>query len=265
MSTNLKAIAARYAGALKAADGLSPSADSVDRPTVSDIWHWKLEEVATFVATSTREFPYSSDYDHLFQYAHRHCLNSREDVQKAPDDVLLASMRLPTVAQWGWLHFIVRELGMTSLIINNWGWGALKGFEGITIVESEEQRRAQAGLYFLDVMRERGFDPLGGLTNWTEKLKSRFRARQQKELDEQGLSKWLRQRNEWAWMVYICRSVKIGSDNRGGEKVLYSGDHRVTFAREIREAAERRRRVWNADYSCHCREIEDASAKAGTS
>jgi hypothetical protein len=234
------------------------SVDSTDCPTVNEIWYWQLEERAEGLAISSRDRPYTSDYDHLFQYAHRHCLNSMGDVQKAPDDVLLESMRLPSVERWGWLHFIVRELGMTSLIINNWGYNSLKGFEDTRIGAPVEQRLAQAVLYFLDIMREKGFDPLAQV----RELAKGF-THEGKTYTEEEYFNCLRgdARFEWICYVYDYHSAEIAPDERGSAKVLYSGDHRVKFATEVRAAAARRRAVWNIEYSCNCEEQARAAAE----
>lgn len=252
MSTNLKAIAARYAGALKASESITLVGGVTDRPTPTDIWYWQLEQTVTRNVERKREVPSPvGEYQFLALYNHRDCLNSKQDVQRAPDDVLLDALGLHNVANWGWLRFIISEMGMTSMLINNWGWDTLKGYEdahGLPV----EPRRAQAGLYFLDIMRERGFYPLTELANWVGILKEKYKGIQHKELSDAELVEWLRGRNEYAWMVYICNTVEIGAHERGGMTVQYSGTHRVQFAREIHEAAERRRQVWNTDYSCDC-------------
>lgn len=250
MSANLKAIAARYASALKASEVFT--SDPEDRPTATDIWLYKLEDVVI----RNVEYPHSpssDEYDHSALYNHRHCLKTKEDVQCAPDNVLLESLKLGTVENWGWLRFIVREMGMTSLLINNWGWQQLKGSEALFgDDDTEEERRAQAVRYFLDLMSERGLDPLGDVRKLAQTIKDQIKEKSGKEWSESEFVAWLKGYDEWLYFVYALNSTVIRPEALSKDKVLYTDPQRTQLYSKIKTAAERRRRNWNAEWSCDC-------------
>ncbi len=112
---------------------------------------------------------------------------------------------------------------------------------------NEDERRAQAALYFLDLMRERGVDVLADVRAAAQVY------REQHKLSEAEFIQWLRGHNEWVYWVYTCESVIIRPEAKGGfSEVQYSGEHRTKFRSEIRVAAERRRQNWNAPHSSGC-------------
>lgn len=255
MSEGLKAIAARYASALKAAEVIVPSDDAEDRPTATDIWLYKLEEtVASIVKYPHRldkKRPDEEGYDHFYLYNHRLCLRTLEDVQNAPDDVLLEALGLHNVEKWGWLQYMVRDFAWFSLLAANWGLPSMRtsygGNSDATEDAYEDERRAQATFYFLELMRERGFDAM------TDVRASAQAYKEKNNLSEEEFIKWMRGHNEWVYFVYTCQSVIIRPEARGGfSKVQYSGDHRAKFRSEIRDAAERRRKNLKAPHPRDC-------------
>jgi hypothetical protein len=254
MSENLKAIAARYASALKASEVFT--SDPEDRPSATDIWLWKLED-AVIRNVEYPHQPSADEYDHFALYAHRSCLKSKEDVYNAPDDVLLEALGLGAVESWGWLRFMVRDFSWFSLLAANWGLPAMRtdygGHSDATEQADEDERRAEVCFHFIDLMRERGVDALAQAKRFASAFKEQYQQKLNKEISEEDFIKWLRAHNEWIYFVYTCRSVAIRPEAKGGfGKVAYSGDHRAQFRSQIRAAAERRRRNWNAEWSCEC-------------
>lgn len=250
-------MAARYAGALKVSGEMSSGEG--ERPTVMDIWLWKLEEVACRNFGRWKSKQDGTSYDHLVFYAHQYCLKSIEDVRSAPDSVLLEALWLPNVECWGWLYFMVRELGWFGMIANNWGWPILNVGEDIKYSNtSEEQRRRQAVFYFLELMRSRGLDPLAQVRRWVEIVKAKFKGIHKRELTEEELSTWVRKR-EWLSYIYLYGDKpNHPSALTVSSKPKYGGDTAAQLAGEIRAAAERRRAVWNAPHNCDCAEREQA-------
>jgi hypothetical protein len=251
MSEALKSIAARYHAALKVAEAFT--SDPEDRPSVSDIWLYKLEDaVCENVKYPNRSMYYKNgEYDPFLLYAHASCLQTKEDVGNAPDDVLLEALGLGTVENWGWLRFMVRDFAWFTLLAANWGLPAMRtdygGHAGATEAANEGERRAEVSLHFIDLMRERGFDVLGEVRAPVEAYK------QAHKLSEEDFIKWLRGHNQWVYFVYTCQSVAIRPEAKGGfGEVGYSGEHRIQYRSEIRAAAERRRRNWDRPRTCGC-------------
>lgn len=251
----LKIIAARYASALKAAEVIAPSDDGEDRPTATDIWLYKLEDaVASIVKNPNRlnkKKPDGEGYDHFYLYNHRSCLKTLEDVQNAPDDVLLEALGLHNVEEWGWLQFMVRDFAWFSLLAANWGLPSMRtpygGNSDATEDANEDERRAQAAIYFLELMRERGVDVLADVRASAQAYKEK------NNLSEEEFTKWLRGHNDWVYFVYTCESVIIRPEAKGKvSRVQYSGDHRTEFRSEIWDAAKRRRQNWNATHPSDC-------------
>lgn len=257
MATNLsKRLRAVEAQSVGLADG---------RPTLLEIWHWKLEEVvAANVEHWRSKTTPQGDYDHFFLYAHRACLRTKEDVGAAPDDVLLEALGLPRVQEWGWLHFIVRELGWFGLIAANWGWPVLPVGEDVQMgPTTEEQRRAQAVAYFLELMHARGFKPLTQIQDFAAQAKAGYRERVGKDIDEPTFIKWLRRHHEWLYFVYVFGAQpNLPAVLSAPKEPAYRAEHRAQFGAEIRAAAERRRRNWNASHADDCRAREIAAGLA---
>ncbi len=255
MSESLKAIAARYASALKVAEVFT---SGEDRPTINDIWFYQLEDaVWSNVKFPKRSMHYPDDqYDPFKLYQHRACLKSREDVGNAPDDVLLEALGLGTVKEWGWLKFMVRDFAWFALLAENWGWPAMctdySGTTKATESANEDERRAQAAFYFVDLMRERGIDVLANVSAAGQAHKEK------NNLSEEEFIERLRGHDEWIYFVYTCESVIVRPEAKGAYgEVGYTGEHRQRFRSEIRAAAESRRQNWNAPRSCDCEASSD--------
>ncbi len=255
MTESLKAIAARYASALKAAEVITPSGDAEDRPTATDIWLYKLEDaVANIVKYPHRldkKKPEEDGYDHFYLYNHRSCLSTIEDVQNASDDVLLEALGLGSVEEWGWLGFMIRDFAWFTLLAANWGLPSMRtsygGNSTVTVDANEDDRGAQAAFYFLELMRERGVDVMADVRTSAQAYK------EQNNLSEVEFVTWLRGHNELFYFVYTCESVNIRPEAKGGlSEVEYSADQRTRFRPVIRDAAERRRRNRNAPHTCDC-------------
>jgi hypothetical protein len=222
--------------------------ESSERPTATEIWYRQLESVVAQIIKYPRKRsePDAEEYDHFRLYAHQDALRTEEDVAAASDDVLLEALGLPNVENWGWLKFMVRELNWVMVLVENWGLPGLCGEynpydakRGIDIA-SKEEKRAQAALYFLDLMRERGIDPLAQLRAMAASAKEKYQARTGEEIADESFIAALCKKSEWVNSVYTCESVTLHL-SKGGE-VKYSGDHRERFFAEIREAVARRRR-----------------------
>lgn len=218
-----------------------------ERPTVTEIWLWKIEDsvknIVKYPHRLNREKPENEDYDHHFLYAHRDVLKTEEDVLNASDDVLLEALGLSDVEHWGWLQFMVRDFNWVELLAGNWGLPCLAcefgGSAALGLLSAEEgERRARAAFYFLDLMRERGVDPLADL-----------RERAQAFMEENGMSEeefveHLREQSEWDYFVYTCESVVFRPGTVGeGNKCLYRGDAQIEYLGKIRRAARRRRQL----------------------
>ncbi len=259
--SKLKTIAARYASALKAAEVVAPSDDAEDRPTATDIWLYKLEETVASIVKYPhlldKKKPDEEGYDHFYLYNHRLYLRTPEDVRNAPDDVLLEALGLHNVEEWGWLQYMVRDFAWFSLLAANWGLPSMRtsygGNSAATEDANEDERRAQAAFYFLELMRERGVDVMTDVRASAEAYKGK------NNLSEEEFIMWLRGQNEWVYFVYTSESVIIRPEARGGfSRVQYSGGHRAEFRSVIRDAAERRWQNWNAPHPGDCRQ-RDAS------
>lgn len=246
MSDAIKSIAARYASALKRSEVFSSPSARV-RPTLLDIWLWKLEEVALGVAVKyRRDRPDpAKEYDHFYLYAHRFCLNGVEDVRRAPDSVLFEALRLDG-SMWGWLQFMVRELGWHSMIAANWGLPVLVIPDGVEYeAVSEAARRAQAVAYFLELMRERGRDLLAETRSTVASLKAGYGG--------EDFDAWLCDHHEWLSYVHLYGDSPNPAALLSKEtEPRYPAGHADAFCAEIRAAAERRREVWDAEWSCDC-------------
>lgn len=126
-----------------------------------------------------------------------------EDVRGAPDSVLFEMMGLDPNQGPGWLEFIVRELGWHSMIAANWGLPVLKIPDGVTYdTTTVEQRRAQAVAYYLELMRERGRDPLAEARTFAEQAKAGFRGRRGRDVGGAVLARWLERRHPWLYFIY---------------------------------------------------------------
>jgi hypothetical protein len=226
---------------LKKLEG-SIASKATERPTATEIWYYKLEDtVGSIVERWSGKSEPQEGYDHFFLYAHRDKLKSRDDVQNASDDVLLEALRLSDVKHWGWLQFMVREFNWFLLLATNWGLpgmsGEYGGNSGAKVIANVDERRAQAALYFLEVMRERGLDPMAKLRSLADKI------------GEEYFKTILRERNEWAYYIYTCESNMIRPEALGAAgEVKYSGDYRAQFLTKIREAAARRRKLAKVSY-----------------
>src|SRR4051794_35478559 len=106
---------------------------------------------------------------------------------------------------------------MTSLIINNWGWQQLKGFEDVTYLNNEDERRAQAVYYFLDLLKDRGLDPLAQACGVVEVVKTRCKE-QGKELSEAEILKFLRAECELVYFVYALGRQEIPAESLSGDE-----------------------------------------------
>jgi hypothetical protein len=222
-------------------------ADSAERPTYTELWLYKLEEtvwsIIKYASPIRKQKQDDDEYDHHHLYAHDDVLKTEEDVRSASDDVLLEALRLGNVESWGWLRFIVRDLNWVELLAGNWGLPCLateySGAAARNLFRAEEsERRAQAAIYFLDLMRERGVDPLVELRQVVAAYK------QEKGIDEAAVIEELREKDEWAFFVYTCESVIVrpGAKSKGG-RILYDAEQQARFLGEIRAAARRRRQL----------------------
>ena len=175
-------------------------------------------------------------------------------MQNAPDSVLFEAMGLTPSQELGWLQFIIRELGWHSMIAANWSLPVLQIPDGVTYdTTTEERRRTQAVSYLLELMRERGRDPLAGVRVTVSKIQALYEKEYGREAGEREVVEYLRGRNELSFMIctYGDRPNPPGLLTRPGEP-KYVGEHRTQFAAEIREAAARRRRNSAAPWSCDC-------------
>jgi hypothetical protein len=257
MSKVLQGIAARYASALKASSTLSASSGD-GRPAAADIWLYKLEDAVCNVVQHgrARRMPHGK-YDHNWQYGHRHCLRTVEDVRAAPDDALLEALGLPNVARWGWLHFMIRDLSWFSLLANNWGLPSIltEYGGGGDVFAAEDERRAEAALHFLSLMREFGIDPVGQLDQILNSVRSRYAGMFKRPLEEEQLRPWLRRRNEFCYFVHACHDFKFRPGVRSEySEVKYTGPQRAEFLAQVRAAAANRRLSRNAPHPKDCTE-----------
>ncbi len=195
-------------------------------PTVNQLWCERLINVAGSVVERywkrvARGDERTEEYDHFWLYAHQDILKTKSDVHKVSDDVLLEALGLSNVAGWGWLLFMVREFNWFCLVAYNWGHPSIRGEYGgprDVKLANEEERRAQAALYFVDLMRERGWDPLAELREMAQAFKEKA------GISEEVFLEILRKKNEWSYFVYTCESVTIRPEARWlGGPVLYDG------------------------------------------
>ena len=213
-----------------------------------------------FVTSSSTAAPagcLTAEYDHHWQYGHRHCLRTVEDVRAAPDDALLEALGLPNVERWGWLHFMIRDLSWFSLLANNWGLPSIltEYGGGGDVFAAEDERRAEAALHFLNLMREFGIDPVAQLDKGLDSVRSRYARMFKRPLEEEELRPWLRRRNEFCYFVHACRDFKFRPGVRSEySEVKYTGAHRVEFLAQVRAAAANRRRSRNAPHPTDCAE-----------
>lgn len=184
-------------------------------PTINDVWRWQLMRSATaatvhFWLRGGESRPEPEEYDQHYLYAHRDVLKTREDAENASEDVLLEALGLSNVEGWGWLQFMVRDLMWFSLIASNWNLTVAPdcdeslGFQDTP--ELEAQRRARVAFYFIDMMREHGRDPLADVREAARVYM------EQNKLDEAAFVEWLRDADEWAYIVYTCESVALLPD-----------------------------------------------------
>ena len=242
--SDLDEIARRYAATLSASDDLSAEVGE-DRPTATEIWYWRLEDVVWTIVSShasrtTASRKAEGEYDHFRLYAHQDELKTKEDVEGASDDTLLEALGLPKVENWGWLLFMVRDLNWFLLIAANWGLPGMKGEyggnRGARVFAEEAERRAQAGRYFLDLMRERGVDPLQEVRSYAATVK------EEQKIGEEEFVRQLHALSEWAYFIYTCESVIIRPEAVGAAgEVQYCGSERAEYLAKIRRAAARRR------------------------
>ena len=268
MSANLKAIAARYASALRAAEAMAPDADGFVCPSVVDIWLWKLEEAVKPLVDhwgKNKSQPHWGEggrgYDSFHLYGHRYCLKAGDEVSNAPDSVLFEAMGLDPSQEWGWLQFMVRDLGWHSMIAANWGHPVLKIPDGVELgTTTEEQRRAQAVAFYLELMRERGRDMLADVRALFDKIRARYRGIHGGDADEGALLDWAQRRN-WALHTIYLYGGKPNPPHVLTKPTApaYKGAQMVEFAAEIRRVAARRRANALAAWSCDCAEREAAA------
>lgn len=223
------------------------------RPSVTDIWLYKLEETVTQIVKyawrKTEPKPDNEgDYDRFFLYAHRDRLRTAEDVRNAPDDVLLEALGLRDPAWWGWMYFMVRELGFASLLIHNWGWPCAGGPYDVSVEEANlDERRAQVALHFIDLMRERGHDAKSFAANYFADIVAEASVITGREPDEVAdvCLEAVKKADEFAYYVLVCDQIAVRPRARYPPgPVLYSGDHRAQVFSEVKRAADNRRRLW---------------------
>jgi hypothetical protein len=253
MTFNLDAFFDDEIPVLEAVDLADASPDFTDRPSVNDIWLWKLENVvkalADYHGKDTEPRNGEDGYDCRFMYAHRACLTSRAQVECASDAVLLEALGL-AAPPLGWLQFMVREFGWCIMILGNWGWPTLPGGFLVTDFKPEEKRRAEAVYYFIGLMSECGVDPLAEVRAASAIVKSRFKEREGRDLGEDEFVAWLRTRDEWSYFLYAFDGRAVETPEP--KQPAYDGAFREQFAREIQEAAARRRRYREAPRTCTC-------------
>jgi len=228
------------------------SADGRDRPTPIDIWLWQLEDVVTRNAVEHRKTEPSApdSYDHFCLYAHHDCLKTPEDVQCTPDSVLFEALGL-SGSVLGWLQFMTREHLWFSLISANWGHPTLRvGVDDLHLA-TEDQRHAEVVSQFLNLIRERGDNPVPDLRRLAETLRATLTKMRGEHLTSEEFAVWLREFNEWLYFIYVYTDKpNAPALLTEPHEPLYEGEFRASFAHEIRQAAERRRRYWNAPHSC---------------
>jgi hypothetical protein len=201
---------------------LTDSAPS-DRPTEIEIWYWKIENS---------------------------CLDGTEH-KVLSDDELLDLHGFPSVAEWGWLFFIVKWLGMYGILASNWGLPILKVGESARFSDTNfNERMAQSVRYFIEIMSERGYDPLKQIHSFAEKIKAGVAEQGTPFADEQAFLDWLLKYNEWFYYVYVAESVTIRPEVLNAKtKLAYSANQAAEFLPQIRAAAANRRARWNAPHS----------------
>jgi hypothetical protein len=225
--------------------GYNLESSSDERPTIIEIWLWKLEDavksIVKYPHRLNRAEPEGDEYDPCFLYAHRDVLKTEEDVENASDDVLLESLGLANVESWGWLQFMVRDFNWVELLAANWGLPSLAsafGGRNESLSPTEDERRARAAFYCIDLMRERGVDVLALLRAQAQAYKEKH------SIDEEVFLRVLCEHDEWSYFVYTCESIIFRPEALGeAGKCLYTGDSRGQFLNNIRRAATRRRRL----------------------
>lgn len=214
------------------------------RPTANDLWYYRLEDVVSSVVEhAPKHLEPTGKYDHFFLYAHRDTLKSREDVRRAPDDVLLEALGLSDVRHLGWLQFMIRDLSWHEMLAKNWGLPYLNVGEDTKWSETTgDERAARAAYYFIELMRERGCDPL-------EQLREIAQAYMvQHKIPESEFIQLLRANNEWSYYIYTCESFVISPEVMGTyNEPAYKADFGVPFLAKIKEIADRRRRLAAAE------------------
>lgn len=215
------------------------------RPTVTDLWLYKLEDAVESLVTSKycreKTEPVGDgrlgDYDSRFIYAHRDALQTVEDVRAASDDVLLEALGLPNVRAWGWFHFMIRDQVWVWLLAKNWGLPFLSiGEDPAWSKTTEEERRVQSARCFVELMRERGQDVAG----WARQLLDALKGRP--GWDEQKAVELMRSKFTLAHWVYISDSFRIRPEvQEKAGPIDYADDYGAGFLAEIRAAAKRRR------------------------
>lgn len=193
-----------------------------DRPSEIDIWYYELETA---------------------------CGIGAED-RSLSDDELLDLHGCPSVAEWGWLYFIIEWLGMYGILAANWGVPVLKVGEDARYSSTNvDERRAQAVYYFLEIMKERGFDPLTQARNFMAMIKEETIKKGAPFSSDKALLDWLKSYNEFIYYVYVAGSVTIRPDMLNSQRnIVYSEKQAADLLSRIRAAAANRRARWNAPY-----------------
>lgn len=264
MSRTLQGIAARYAAALKATERLD-STSSV--PSAVDIWLYKLEDaVITLINHWANKKTPETGYDHFCLYAHHFCLKTPDDVRRAPDGVLFEAMGLDGKPNgWGWLQFIIRDMGWHSMLAANWGHSTLVIPDGVSYGEvKEEHRRAQAVYYFREVVRDlRGRDVVAEWRSLMGRVCEKYEGIYGQPVPPERLAEWVKGRRELAYFLHVYGGNPPPASvlSKPG-KPAYRDDQAAEFRAQIREAAARRRAVWSADWSCDCARLKAEAEEA---
>ena len=228
---------------------------SVDhsRPTATDLWLSELEDtvetIVKYFRRKTEPVLYDGEgYDSHFLYAHRDRLRTVEDVRAASDDVLLEALGLPNVAGWGWMWFMVRALWRVSMLAHNWGLPCARVSEDTRWPDANlDERRAQAALHFIDLMRERGYDAEERMIDCYATLVADVSVRLGCEADEvaDACLEQIRKADDFAYHVLVCGVFTFRPEAlRPPGPVLYDGEYRARYLSRIRAAAANRRRLW---------------------
>jgi hypothetical protein len=107
------------------------------------------------------------------------------------------------------------------------------------------------------VLAERGIDPIASAREALGKLKAERRERLGRDVAEAAFSRWVERRLPWFhYLLANCDGPTPSHLLTPPAEPQYVGDHRVKFFAEIREAAARRRRNWDAPHPADCIERE---------